>query len=71
MTEVKQYKCDICGTEYKDKKQAEEGEENHVETIEIVSCKFVRKEFMNDGFLTSITVKSEDGRERRYDIWED
>lgn len=71
MTEVKHYKCDICGTEYKDKKQAEECEKNHVETIEIVSCKFVRKEFMNDGFPTSITVKSEDGRERRYDIWED
>ena len=60
------YVCDICGTEYLTKEEAQKCEENHVETLEIVDCEFVRKAFMNDGFPTKITVKSEDGTERTY-----
>lgn len=66
MKELKLYKCEICETEYTDKKEAMECEENHVETLEIVDCEFVRKAFMDDGFPTKITVKSEDGTERTY-----
>lgn len=67
MKKIELYQCELCGTEYKDKKQAEECEENHVETIEIVSCKFVKKALISDGFPISITVKSEDGREMTYE----
>ena len=67
MKKIELYQCELCGTEYKDKKQEEECEENHVETIEIVSCKFVKKALISDGFPISITVKSEDGREMTYE----
>ena len=66
MKEIKLYQCEVCGTEYTDKKQAEECEENHVETLEIVKCKFVKRALMHDGFPASITVKSDDGREMTY-----
>ena len=66
MKELKLYQCEICGTEYKDKIQAEVCEKNHVKTIEIVECKYVRKALREDGFPAYITVRSEEGKKKTY-----
>lgn len=66
MKEIKLYQCEICGAEYRNKEEAAACEVNHAKTLEVVDCKFTRKTWMKDGFPTEITVKSENGRERKY-----
>lgn len=64
------YVCDICGTEYSTKEEAEECEKNHVTKIEVIQCNHLSVKVCKDGFPTKITVQSADGRERKYRIYE-
>ena len=66
MTELKIFKCDVCGTRYQSEKRAKECEENHITKMKIVTCLHWKKESCEDGFPAEIIVESEDGREHTY-----
>lgn len=66
MKERKLYTCEICLTDYADKRKAIDCEKNHKDTFEITHMKFYPKGVDNTGYPCSITIKGKDGRELVY-----
>lgn len=61
MKEIKHYICEICGTEYKDKLDAQKCERNHCEPNDIEKCRYLSYEYNKKGYPISIDVKMKDG----------
>ena len=40
MKELKMYQCEVCGTQFADKKKAEECEHKHRKVIKMISAKY-------------------------------
>lgn len=67
MKEKKLYTCEICHTDYADKRKCAECEKSHKTKLEIKSLnKFKPFSIYSDGFPNSITVISADGKEYTY-----
>lgn len=64
------YTCEICHTDYADKKAAETCEKSHKTKLEIISARYlaVKVPIMSgkDGFPVTITVKGENGETVTY-----
>lgn len=60
MTKKELYTCDICRTDYANKKDAMKCEKSHVKVKEIDSCRYLNAS-QNGKCPQSIIVKMEDG----------
>lgn len=71
MKEVKKYVCEVCGSEYDEKKEAQACERGHKIPMDIIKAGYVPKthEYII-GYPTSITVKMSDGKECVYRLLE-
>ena len=61
MKELKLYACEHCGTQYKNKAEAEKCETSHKTKLKIKEMKFVSYKNDNTGFPKSIKVEDEKG----------
>ena len=66
MKETTLWKCDICGTENRDKKQCQKCESNHKKEGKIVKMRHLPYTSDQSGYPDKITVKFEDGVEKVY-----
>lgn len=66
MKETILYKCEICGTEYKDKKKCEQCEACHKKKGKIIKMRHQPYSFDHSGYPDKITVRFEDGMEKMY-----
>ena len=60
------YICEVCHTDYADKKEAERCEANHKKKLQIVSQRFLPYSQDRRGFPTTIEVKDETGKTVTY-----
>lgn len=68
MKETTCWKCDICGTEYKDKKKCEQCEDGHKKKGKIVKMRRLPYTSYPSGYPDKITVKFENGVEKVYSM---
>lgn len=66
MKEVKHYICEICGTEYNDRRKCQECEKTHCKVAKIVSARYIRYGDNKKGYPVSITVEMENGEKVEY-----
>lgn len=66
MKDVTLWKCDICGTEYRDKKKCEQCETEHKKKGKIVKMRHLPYTSDQSGYPDKITVKFEDWEELVY-----
>lgn len=66
MKEVKHYICEVCGTEYTDKKKCTDCEKGHKKPVEITHASYVSITNDRTGYPLRITVKMLDGSEHTY-----
>lgn len=66
MKDVTLWKCDICRTEYRDKKKCEKCETGHKKNGKIVKMRHLPYTSDQSGYPDKITVKFEDGVEKMY-----
>lgn len=63
---VNQYKCDVCGTVYTDKKKCEACETGHKKPVKITGRVFRSISINATGFPEKLTVATKDGEEAVY-----
>ena len=61
MKKVEHYICEVCGTEYKDKKRCADCEKGHIKPVEIYTSKYLSLDKNAKGYPSSINIKMEDG----------
>lgn len=61
MKEVKHYICEICGTEYNDKKKCQDCEKGHVMPKEIVGHNHISMRNNASGYPTMVRIKMSNG----------
>lgn len=61
MKEIKHYICEICGTEYADKKDAQDCEKGHCAPKEIVKAKFLPIGQNHKGYPESVDILMDNG----------
>lgn len=61
MKEVKHYICDLCGTEYNCKNQAQRCEKNHKTPEKVFACRHISYSQNQAGYPQTITVTMSDG----------
>lgn len=61
MCEVKHYICDICHTEYNDKKKCSDCEKGHIKPEEISGAKYVSIQNNGSGYPTAVHIKMSNG----------
>lgn len=61
MKQLQKYQCEICGTEYAEKKVAEMCEKNHKKPLEIWGTRDLPKSMNGAGYPISIEVRMSDG----------
>lgn len=61
MRETKLYICEVCGTQYADKKKCLACEKSHKKPVNIVNCKYIPQKDNNKGYPIRIDIKMEDG----------
>lgn len=66
MKEVKHYICEMCGTEYNDKKKAQECEIMHKKPVKILNAKYLPITSNKLGTPKSIIVEFDDGSQAEY-----
>lgn len=66
MKELKMYQCEVCGTQFADKKKAEECEHKHRKVIKMISAKYRPYTSAKDGIPDNIIVEFDDGNKIRY-----
>lgn len=66
MKEIKQYKCDYCGTVYSEKDRAERCEKNHKHIAKVVSIHYLSQSIDATGYPNKIIVEFSDGSEKTY-----
>ena len=62
MKKLELYQCEICGTQYKDKKACEDCEKHHVKYISVIGAKYI----VQSGLPVKVTVKFENGETADY-----
>lgn len=66
MKVVNQYKCDVCGTVYTDKRKCEACETGHKKPVKITSRVFRPIGINATGFPEKLTMATKDGEEAVY-----
>ena len=66
MKEIKQYKCEHCGTIYADKDRALQCEKNHKFIVKNVSVHYLPYASDNTGYPNKILVEFENGEKKEY-----
>lgn len=66
MKEVKYYICEVCGTEYNDKKKCTDCEKRHKKPMKIVSARYVSISNNYLGIPSKIEVEMDDGSKFEY-----
>ena len=66
MKVVEKYRCEVCHTEYADRKQAEACEKIHKLPTKISGARHLSMAQNGTGYPVSITVKMSDGKEVIY-----
>lgn len=66
MKEMTLWKCDICGTEYKEKLKCQKCEASHKKKDKIVSMRHLPYTSDASGYPDKITVEFEDGIKKIY-----
>lgn len=64
--EVRFYVCEICQTQYKDRKKAEACEKSHCLALGIVDARYVSNAQNEKGYPTTVTVEMADGTHQIY-----
>lgn len=62
MKKVEHYICEVCGTEYNDKKKCEECETGHVKPKRIYSSTFITINRDRSGYPTKVSIEMGDGK---------
>lgn len=66
MKVVNQYKCDVCGTVYTDKRKCEACEAGHKKPVKITYRKYQAIGVNASGFPDKLTVATKDGEKAVY-----
>ncbi len=66
MKELKLYQCEICGTQYAEKKKCQDCEKSHVKPKSISGTKYNAMNVGGDGLPVKITVTFENGKTAQY-----
>ena len=66
MKEIKQYKCEHCGTIYADKDGALQCEKGHKSATKIVSVHYMPHIYHNTSYPDKILVEFNDGTTKEY-----
>lgn len=66
MKKVEKYRCEICGTEYADRKTAEECEKGHKTIEKIRDARYQPRSMNGKGYPVSIDVLMSDGQTVTY-----
>ena len=66
MKEIKQYKCEHCGTIYVDKDKALQCEKNHKFGVDIASVHYLPYASDNTGYPNKILIEFNDGAREEY-----
>nr|DAR87871.1 MAG TPA: DNA-directed RNA polymerase [Caudoviricetes sp.]DAT97259.1 MAG TPA: DNA-directed RNA polymerase [Caudoviricetes sp.] len=62
------YTCELCKTDYADKKKATECECGHKTDLKVIDARYKSIKAVTHGFPTKITVRSKDGKEMTYTL---
>ena len=68
MKTLEQYKCDVCGTVYADKRKCEACETGHKKPMKITDRKYEPIGIETTGFPSKIAVETQDGEKAIYDF---
>jgi len=63
---IEKYRCEVCGTEYADRKVAEECEKGHKTVEKIQSARYQPITLNRKGYPVSISVLMSDGQAITY-----
>ncbi len=66
MKVIEKYRCEVCQTEYTDRKQAEACEKCHNHPVKIIGTRYLSMNQNRAGYPVCITVKMSDGKEIIY-----
>lgn len=66
MKRIELLQCEICGTQYKLKREAEECEKSHIRPLTIENCRYMPKNMVDNGYPVTIDVQFKDGITIRY-----
>lgn len=66
MKEISLWKCEVCGTEYKEKAACKKCEERHKKGGKIVKMRYLPYTSDQSGYPNKITVEFEDGVKKIY-----
>lgn len=66
MKKVEHYICEVCGTEYNDKKKCSDCESGHRKPLEISGANWVSMRNNRSGYPTQIHIKMSDGENITY-----
>jgi hypothetical protein len=66
MKKVEHYICELCGTEYNDKKKCEECETGHVKPTEIDDATWIAIKRDGSGYPTKVHIKMSNGNTITY-----
>ena len=66
MKEITHYECEICHTQFKEKKKAEECEKSHVFATGIKSVTYKPYTSSQDGLPVYVTIEFDNGKEYKF-----
>ena len=66
MKEIKKYVCEVCGSEYDEKKEAQACERGHKIPMDIIKASYLPVAYDSSGYPSRITVKMSDNSECVY-----
>lgn len=66
MKVIEKYRCEVCHTEYSDKRKAEACEKCHKKPVKISGARYLSMGQNGTGYPVIITVKMSDGKEVTY-----
>lgn len=68
MKEKQLFVCELCNTEYTDKKKAKLCEDSHKTKFKIKNMRYVAMNNYRSGFPVTVTLEAEDGSIKTYKL---
>ena len=66
MKEVKKFVCEVCGSEYNEKENAQKCERDHKIPMDIIMASYLPVAYDSSGYPSRLTVKMSDDSECVY-----